>query len=60
MNFHEPLEIKSNFQQPSSSESPLTLFLIRNKSHLATCLGLKHPVKVDLLNSNTYSIHKTF
>ena len=24
MNFHEPLEIKSNFQRPSSSESPLT------------------------------------
>ena len=23
MNFHEPLEIKCNFQQPSSSESPL-------------------------------------
>ena len=23
MNFHEPLEIKSNFQQPSSSDSPL-------------------------------------
>ena len=23
MNFHEPLEIKCNFQQPSSSDSPL-------------------------------------
>ena len=25
MNFHEPLEIKCNFQQPSSSDSPLLL-----------------------------------
>ena len=25
MNFHEPLEIKCNFQRPSSSDSPLTL-----------------------------------
>ena len=25
MNFHEPLEIKSNFQQPSSSDSHLPL-----------------------------------
>ena len=24
MNFHEPLEIKCNFQQPSSSDSPLS------------------------------------
>ena len=24
MNFHEPLEIKCNFQRPSSSDSPLT------------------------------------
>ena len=25
MNFHEPLEIKCNFQQPSSSDSPLPI-----------------------------------
>ena len=29
MNFHEPLEIKCNFQRPSSSDSPLT-FLFKN------------------------------
>ena len=27
MNFHEPLEIKCNFQRPSSSDSPLLLFV---------------------------------
>ena len=27
MNFHEPLEIKCNFQQPSSSDSPLSEML---------------------------------
>jgi len=26
MNFHEQLEIKCNFQQPSSSDSPLQIF----------------------------------
>ena len=26
MNFHEPLEIKCNFQRPSSSDSPLLTF----------------------------------
>ena len=26
MNFHEPLEIKSDFQRPSSSESPLLIW----------------------------------
>ena len=32
MNFHEPLEIKCNFQQPSSSDSPLSkiLEILRN------------------------------
>ena len=27
MNFHESLEIKCNFQQPSSSDSPLPTFI---------------------------------
>jgi len=29
MNFHEPLEIKCNFQRPSSSDSPLCHLLLR-------------------------------
>ena len=28
MNFHELMEIESNFQQPSSSESPLTQWIV--------------------------------
>ena len=28
MNFHEPLEIKCNFQRPSSSDSPLCTYYI--------------------------------
>ena len=34
MNFHEPLEIKCNFQQPSSSDSPLPNKTYNNCSYI--------------------------
>ena len=34
MNFHEPLEIKCNFQRPSSSESPLHRQIIHQNARI--------------------------
>ena len=36
MNFHEPLEIKCNFQRPSSSDSPLGGILIKSTNSVIT------------------------
>ena len=47
MNFHEPLEIKCNFQWPSSSDSPLTfrsnvpLPLEPLANNASICIGIK-------------------
>ena len=57
MNFHEPLEIKCNFQQPSSSDSPLIVmgFVATFEPCLST-IGFSIAVltKLYLVNQHPY------
>ena len=54
MNFHEPLEIKSDFQQPSSSESPLLHQGVGEGIHPEVSLGLRR------LHYNSFSTKRFF
>ena len=63
MNFHEPLEIKCNFQRPSSSDSPLLFKKISSWScHICKkkdkIFSLKADNYLTLAYYNTYAMHK--